>query len=161
MPKHGISAVNFTFFLCTVALQTPSLEFCGFARERGRWSPGRGSQGFIPAPGPLNSILLFEDPCLTSYFSPLSKSACILKARVEKLYGSFGLSVTDAINIFLHVSLMEGGLPFEVRQPRYNAETEAAIEETRKIMDGSIPAKRYTSVDDMFNDALAEDTVHA
>ena len=24
-----------------------------------------------------------------------------LKARVEKLYGSFGLSVTDAINIFL------------------------------------------------------------
>ena len=58
-------------------------------------------------------------------------------------------------------ALMEGGLPFEVRQPRYNAETEAAIEETRKIMDGSIPAKRYTSVDDMFNDALAEDTVHA
>ena len=85
-----------------------------------------------------------------------------LKARVEKLYGSFGLSVTDAINIFLHVSLMEGGLPFEVRQPRYKAETEAAIEEeARKIMDGSIPAKRYTSVDDMFNDALAEDTVHA
>ena len=37
-----------------------------------------------------------------------------LKARVEKLYGSFGLSVTDAINIFLHVSLMEGGLPFEI-----------------------------------------------
>ena len=83
-----------------------------------------------------------------------------LKARVEKLYGSFGLSVTDAINIFLHVSLMEGGLPFEVRQPRYNAETEAAIEEARKIMDGSIPAKRYTSVDDMFNDSLVEDTVH-
>ena len=47
------------------------------------------------------------------------------------------------------------------RSPRYNAETEAAIEEARKIMDGSIPAKRYTSVDDMFNDALAEDTVHA
>ena len=84
-----------------------------------------------------------------------------LNAPVEKLYGSLGLSVTDAINIFLHVSLMEGGLPFEVRQPRYNAETEAAIEEARKIMDGSIPAKRYTSVDDMFNDALAEDTVHA
>ena len=84
-----------------------------------------------------------------------------LKARIEKLYGSFGLSVTDAINIFLYVSLMEGGLPFEVRQPRYNAETEAAIEDIRKIMDGSIPAKRYTSVDDMFNDALAEDTVHA
>lgn len=83
-----------------------------------------------------------------------------LKARAEKLYGSFGLSVTDAINIFLHVSLMEGGLPFEVRQPRYNAETEAAMKEARGIMDGSIPAKRYDSVDDMFKDALAEDTVN-
>ena len=55
---------------------------------------------------------------------------------------------------------LDAPLPFEVRQPRYNAETEAAIEETRKIMDGSIPAKRYTSVDDMFNDSLVEDTVH-
>ena len=32
-----------------------------------------------------------------------------LKARVEKLYGSLGLSVTDAINIFLHVSLLGNG----------------------------------------------------
>ena len=51
------------------------------------------------------------------------------KNKVEDLYSNFGLSLTDAINIFLHVSLMEGGLPFEVRQPRYNAETEAAMKE--------------------------------
>lgn len=84
-----------------------------------------------------------------------------LKSRVEKLYGDFGLSVTDAINIFLHVSLMEGGLPFEMRQPRYNAETEAAMKEARSIMDGSLPAKRYASVDEMFDDAFAEEPVNA
>ena len=84
-----------------------------------------------------------------------------LKSQVEKLYNSFGLSVTDAINIFLHVSLMEGGLPIEVRQPKYNAETEAAIKEARGIMNGTIPAKRYDSIDEMFNDALAEDMVNA
>ena len=56
---------------------------------------------------------------------------------------------------------MEGGLPFEVRQPRYNAETEAAMKEARDIMAGKIKAKRYQSVDDAFNDALTEETVHA
>ena len=49
------------------------------------------------------------------------------KSKVEKLYSQFGMSVTEAINIFLHVSLMEGGLPFEVRQQKYNTETEAAM----------------------------------
>lgn len=38
-----------------------------------------------------------------------------------------------------------------------NAETEAAIKEARGIMDGKIPAKHYDSVDELFNDALAED----
>ena len=83
------------------------------------------------------------------------------KNKVEDLYSNFGLSLTDAINIFLHVSLMEGGLPFEVRQPRYNAETEAAMKEARDIMAGKIKAKRYQSVDDAFSDALTEETVHA
>lgn len=80
-----------------------------------------------------------------------------LKEQAEKLYGSFGLSIAEAINIFLHVSLMEGGLPFEVRRPRYNAETEAAMIEARGIMNGTIPAKRYSSVDEMFNDVLSEE----
>ena len=84
-----------------------------------------------------------------------------LKARVEKLYGSFGLSVTDAINIFLHVSLMEGGLPFAVRKPRYNKETETAMQEARDIMAGKVEAKRYSTVEDMFDDALAEESIRA
>ena len=45
---------------------------------------------------------------------------------------------------------MEGGLPFEVRQPRYNAETEAAIREARGIMNRSVPAERYDSAAAMF-----------
>ena len=41
------------------------------------------------------------------------------KASAEQLFSSFGITVTDAINIFLHKSLMEGGLPFEMKQPRF------------------------------------------
>ena len=37
-----------------------------------------------------------------------------VKAQLEALYASFGISVTDAINIFLHTSLMEGDPHFNL-----------------------------------------------
>lgn len=75
-----------------------------------------------------------------------------VKANAEKLFAAFGITVGDAINIFLRKSLMEGGLPFDVRQPRYNAETEAAMQEARDISSGKIKAKAYNSTDEMFKD---------
>ena len=80
------------------------------------------------------------------------------KTSAEQLFSRFGITVTDAISIFLHKSIMEGGLPFEVKQPRLNAETEAAIEEARHIIAGGIPAKRYGSVRDLFNELDKEIT---
>ena len=53
---------------------------------------------------------------------------------------------------------MEGGLPFEVKQSRFNAETETAIEEARRIIAGEIPAKHYGSVHDLFNELDKEIT---
>ncbi len=47
-------------------------------------------------------------------------------------------------------------ITFEVRQPRYNAATEAAMNEARDIMNGTISAKRYASADEMFKDALKD-----
>lgn len=64
-----------------------------------------------------------------------------IKADVEKLFSSFGITISDAVNIFLRKLLMEGGLPFDVKQPRYNAETEAAMQEARNIAAGMVPAK--------------------
>ncbi len=81
-----------------------------------------------------------------------------IKSSAEALFSSFGLTVSDAVNIFLHQSLLEGGLPFAVKQPRYNAETEAAMAEARAIAEGKIPAKRYNSVREMMEDLDAEDT---
>ena len=43
------------------------------------------------------------------------------KATAEKLFSSFGITITDAINIFLNKSIMEGGLPFELKQPNFNS----------------------------------------
>lgn len=71
------------------------------------------------------------------------------KAGVERLYGSFGITVTDAVNMFLRQSLMVGGLPFDLKQPRYSAETEAAMREAADIIAGNIKAKTYNTVAEM------------
>ena len=75
-----------------------------------------------------------------------------LKSAVENLYAGFGMSLSDAINVFFHTSLLVGGLPFDLRQPRYNAGVEAAMKEAREIKAGKRDAKVYTSVEDFKND---------
>ncbi len=78
------------------------------------------------------------------------------KARAEAVYSSFGLSLSDAINVFLNMSIMEGGFPFSVKQPRYNSETEAAILEARDIMLGKQDVHRYSSAKELFDELDAE-----
>ena len=93
------------------------------------------------------------------------------KSGAEELFSTFGITVSDAVIMFLRQSLLVGGLPFELRKPgrmggqfaeqttspRYNAETEAAIQEARDIMDGKVYAKIYSSVAEMNADIDAED----
>jgi len=78
------------------------------------------------------------------------------KSNAEQLFSAFGITISDAVIIFLRQSLMVGGLPFEVRQPRYNVETEAAIQEVRDIINGKIQTKVYASVAEMNADIDAE-----
>jgi DNA-damage-inducible protein J len=67
------------------------------------------------------------------------------KAGAEKLYSTFGITITDAVTMFLRQSLLVGGLPFELRQPHYNAETEAAMQDARDILSGKVQATSYSS----------------
>ena len=94
----------------------------------------------------------------------MSKTATInmrieptIKAQAEHVFSSFGISVTDAINIFLHASIMEGGFPFQPKHPRYNKETLLATQEARDIMSGKVEAKRYSSLSALMDDLDAED----
>lgn len=74
------------------------------------------------------------------------------KEQAEALFSSFGISVTDAINIFLNTSIIEGGFPFQIKQPRYNRETELAMQEARDIIAGKIQTKSYNSFEELLND---------
>ena len=72
-----------------------------------------------------------------------------VKERAEAIYSSFGLSLSEAVNVFLHKTILEGGLPFDLRQPRYSPETEAAMDEAREILSGSRSVRHFASVEEM------------
>lgn len=78
------------------------------------------------------------------------------KAGAEQLFASFGITITDAVNIFLRQSLMVGGLPFEMKQSRFNAVTETAMQEARDIGSGKVSAKSYASARELFEDLDSE-----
>ena len=60
------------------------------------------------------------------------------KKKIENLFSHFGITVSDAVNIFFHQSLMQGGLPFQMQIPQYNAVTLAAIDDVNNNRNMSV-----------------------
>jgi DNA-damage-inducible protein J len=52
-----------------------------------------------------------------------------MKEQAKNIFKKYGVSLSDAINMFLTQSVMERGLPFEMKIP--NDETIQAIEDAR------------------------------
>jgi len=80
----------------------------------------------------------------------------VVKKQAEELYADFGMSLSQAVNLFLHQSLLEYRLPFQPHQPRFNAETLAAIQETKDIISGKVQTKSYSSLDEFLAEINTE-----
>ena len=78
------------------------------------------------------------------------------KADAEALYRTLGMTLPQAINMFISQSLLVGGIPFDVRIQRFNQETEAAMKEAEGIAAGRIEAKTYHSARELFAELDAE-----
>lgn len=72
-----------------------------------------------------------------------------VKQRAEETLNDLGLSITEAINVFLNQVILNDGIPFEIRKPRYNKETIQAIEDTKN---GKHLSKTYDNLDEMFEE---------
>jgi len=85
----------------------------------------------------------------------------IIKAKAEETYAEFGLNLSEAINVFLHMSIKQAGFPFEVRNPKPNAETMLAMQETEQILEdynnGTHAPRTFTNAREMFAFMDAED----
>ena len=84
-----------------------------------------------------------------------------IKTKAEETFAEFGLNLSDAINVFLHMSIKMRGFPFEIREPKLNAQTLLAIKETELILDeysrGTRIQKPFSNARDMFSAMDAED----
>ena len=79
-----------------------------------------------------------------------------VKKNAEAVYSYYGLSLAEAVTVFIHQSCNVGGLPFDLRPSRPNAESLAAIAEAERISrDPSV--KGYHDVDALFRDLDADE----
>ena len=75
------------------------------------------------------------------------------KAGAEKLYAKFGITVDDAINMFLRQSLIDGGLPFRPSlKLTLDEQLTAALERTA--------AKEYTLNEDECGSLIIDKDLH-
>ena len=49
------------------------------------------------------------------------------KAQSIEIFQQLGITMSDAINMFLRQSVLHGGLPFDTEIPKYNEVTRAAF----------------------------------
>lgn len=75
-----------------------------------------------------------------------------VKAEAQALFARLGMDLSTAVNIFIRQAIDFGGIPFTIQHRKYNDETEAAIQEGKDIIAGKIPAKRYSSFDELLKD---------
>lgn len=72
-----------------------------------------------------------------------------LKSNAEYLLNQLGMSTTEAVSIFLRQVILNRGLPFDVKLPKYNEETEQAIKEAKEI---SRSGKGFKDIDALFEE---------
>ena len=79
-----------------------------------------------------------------------------IKKSAELVYAHYGLSLAEAVTVFIHHSCNVGGLPFDLRPKRPNMETLAAMAEAERIArDPSV--KGYRDMDTLFKDLDADE----
>lgn len=79
-----------------------------------------------------------------------------LKQEAETLFSELGLNMSSAINMFLRSAINHNGIPFEVRRPAPNAETQAALDEYEEMKKNPGNYKRYESFDEILNEVLTD-----
>lgn len=72
------------------------------------------------------------------------------KSQAEKLFDSFGMSMSTAINVFLKQAVREQRIPFDINNEVPNALTEQVLKESEE---GKNLSPTYDSISDLM-DAL-------
>jgi len=75
-----------------------------------------------------------------------------LKRQAESIFAELGLNMSTAMNIFLRYSVRYGGIPFDLRIEKPNAETLSAIDD---VSNNRNMSKTFDSVNALMEDLNA------
>jgi len=78
----------------------------------------------------------------------------VTKAQSSEIFGTLGITMSDAINMFLRQSILHGGLPFELKIPKYNKTTLNALADMEQSKGKGISGKNVRAA---LADLKAED----
>lgn len=79
-----------------------------------------------------------------------------VKQQFEDFCDNVGMSVSTAINLFMHRVIKDNKLPFEIKGDMPNEETLEALEETKLIAANPEKYKSYASFDEVLKDILGD-----
>ena len=80
----------------------------------------------------------------------------VIKAKAEKTFAEFGLNLSEAINVFLHMSIKRHGFPFQVTHYNPNEMLRASLEEA-EILLANPNIKGYSTIEELNAAMDAED----
>lgn len=75
-----------------------------------------------------------------------------LKKEVEDTLEYLGMNIADAVTIFLRQVVLNDGIPFEIKKPKYNKETIDAINEVKEMLKNPEKYKSYNSIEELMED---------
>lgn len=75
-----------------------------------------------------------------------------LKREAEEILDYLGLTMAEAIKLFLKQVTLTDSIPFKIEKPKFNKETLEAIKEAKAIMENVEEYKAYSSVAELMED---------
>lgn len=75
-----------------------------------------------------------------------------IKKEVTPILEKLGLSLGDAVNIYLHQIKLTGGIPFELKIPEYSDEMKKALKEADEIEKNPSKYPSYNSANELIKE---------
>lgn len=69
----------------------------------------------------------------------------VTKTQSAEIFQQLGITMSDAINMFLRQSILHGGIPFELKVPKYNKTTLDALADMEQSKGQGIRGKDVRS----------------
>lgn len=75
-----------------------------------------------------------------------------LKKQVEEILKDLGMNISDAVTIYFKQIVLTDSIPLQIKRPKFNKETQEAINEADEIMKNPKDYKSYNNVYEMIEE---------